>query len=158
MLGNTGHAPQKLFDPEGDELAASVQLASGILLTHACELDNRPKANVSLALIRPLRTLPEPSKEAIRFGRHLSFLYLPQNDAPPFEESYVDFSRITSLRRAALPLGRRILSASEQLLRALYVGLARYYTRFDINPSEMAGLVAQAISEASKPEEEAIDS
>jgi hypothetical protein len=155
VLGDTRHVPQqRQFNPQGDELAASVQLGSAMLLTHACEVDNRPRATVSLALVRPLRTVPDASKEAIKSGRNLSFLYLPENDAPPFEESYVDFSRITSLRPDALSPDRRILSSSQQLLQALYVGLVRYFTRFDLNLSEIDDLVARAILEASIPERE----
>lgn len=146
-FGDTDRVPQQPFKPDADEGIATVQLANAILLTHGCELDNRPGGNVLFALVRPMRTVPEEHREAIRGGRNISFLPLEDNDDPPLEESYVDFSRISSMKPEALPRVRRILSASPELLKALYLGIARYFTRFEIRPEELAGLVEQAGAE-----------
>lgn len=157
VLDDKDHAPKKAFDRHDDEVAARVQLAPGLLLTHACEIDNSPRACVAVALIRPLRTVPPESHEAITSGTNLRVLYLPENDDPAFEESYVDFSRITSLRLDALPREKRILSAAPDLVKALYVGLTRYSTRFDISPQLLEPLIGEAISEASQPPEPSAD-
>lgn len=151
VLGDKKRSPSNAFNPEGDELAAPVQLAPGMLLTHACEIDNRPTACVSVALIRALRTVPQENQEPIVAGENLAFLPLPENDDPPLEESYVDFSRVTSLRQDVLLSTQRILSPAPALLKALYVGMARYLTRYDIAPSLLEKLVEEAIAEATKP-------
>lgn len=153
MLSDESHTPKKSFNPENDELAARVQVARAMLLTHGCEIDNTRKACLSVALIRPLRHVPPEHREAIVSGRNVRYLPLPENDSPPFEESYIDFSRVTNLRPDALPLDRRILSASPDLLKALYVGVTRYITRYDIAPATLEQLVDEAISGASAPPE-----
>ena len=106
-LGDQERVPRQQFSPGGDEVIAPVQVAASILLTHACEIDNSTKACALVALIRPMRVVPQASCEPIRTGKNLRTLWLPENDAPRFEESYVDFSRITSLRLDALPLDKR---------------------------------------------------
>ena len=148
VLGGEGNVPTKPFDPNGDEVAVPVQVTNGILLTHGCEIDNRPKACVSLALIRPIAPLPGEAKENIRRGRNLSFMWLPDNDDPPLPESYVDFSRISAVRPAALDQGRRIVSASAELLEALYVGLVRCFTRWEISGELLALLVQESAPRA----------
>lgn len=153
MLGDKKRTPTQAFNVEDDELAARVQLAPGMLLSHACEIDNSATACVSVALIRPLRTAPKEHQEAIVTGRNVRFLPLPENDDPPFEQCYVDFSRVTSLRPWVLLARQRILSPAPALLNALYVGLARYITRYDIAPSLLERLVREAIAEANKPAE-----
>lgn len=141
------HPQARPFDPNGDEVIADIQMTYGILLTHACEMDNSRKANLAFALIRPMRPMPEEDRVRIRSGANLRVLHLPASDSAGLEESYVDFSRITSLRPQALDNMPRILSATSVLLTALYVGLARYFTRFDIDPDLLSDLVDQAIRE-----------
>jgi len=145
ILGDEDRAPKKPFNPNDDEVMAHVQLAQAILLTHGCEIDNRPKAALSVAIVRPIKSVPTgDAKEKIRSGENLSYLYLPENDYPTLEQSYVDFSRISALKPEALPLDPRILSASPELLRALYIGLLRYFTRWDIEPELLESLVLDA--------------
>lgn len=147
-LGDAAHQPQRTFDPSGDEYVGQVQVAHALILTHACEIDNSPRATITLGLIRPMRAVPEDARSAIRDGRNIRFLYLPANDDPPLAESYVDFSRLTSIRRQALPQDKRILSLTETTLKALYVGLIRYVTRFELPDAEILGLVRRAVEDA----------
>ena len=148
LLRDQEHTPRAPFDPEGDEAASVVQLAPALLLTHACEIDQSPKACVNVALIRPLRNVPEGARDAILRGENLRLFPLPENDDPPLEPSYVDFSRVTSLRQNALVACQRIASASPDLLKALYLGLVRYITRYEMTGDSLDTLVEQAIVEA----------
>ena len=157
VLDDESHTPRQPFNRQGDEVAAKIQLAPGMLLTHACEVDNSPRACVGVALIRPLGPVPPESREAITSGKNLRLLYLPENDVPAFEESYVDFSRITSLRLDAIPREKQILSAAPDLVKALYVGMTRYFTRFDISSPMLEPLIAEAIPEASQLPEPTAD-
>ena len=146
-LGDANRQPPKAFNPNLDETVAKLQLTKAIVLTHSCEMDNSPKATLTLGLIRPMRTYPEEGQDAIREGRNVRLLYLPANDAPELEESYVDLSRLTSLRRNVLPEENRVLSASDQLLKALYMGLMKYFTRFEVDEASIVPLVEQALAE-----------
>lgn len=126
-----------------------MQVADAIVLTHACELDNtNPRATVILGLIRRMRDVPEGSRTAIREGRNLRLLYLPQNDDPPLEDGYIDLSRVSSVRREALTEGCRILSATDTLLKAVYLGLIKYLMRFEVDEVLIDPLVQRAIGEA----------
>lgn len=149
--GSDGRTPQgKAFNPDDERLYANLQMAPAMLLTHACEIDNSPKAMVLVALMRPLRSVGVEQHAPIKEGRNLRFLYVPPNDDPPLAESYVDFSRITSVRRQVLP-DRPALSVSPLMLKAVYVGLVRYFTRSDVEPALLDSLVAKAIDEARAP-------
>lgn len=152
-VGDEGHLPQQAFNPNGDTFVGTIQVASGVLLTHSCEFDNSPRATVTFGLIRPMRTVPDDARAAIRQGRNLRLLYLPANDAPMMEESYIDLSRLTSIRLQAVGQGTRLLSATDSLLKAIYVGLIRYVTRFEASEDEIALLVQRAIAEADLPQQ-----
>ena len=67
-----------------------------MVLTYDCEID-KDKKHRHLALIRPLGPLPAQDQQTIRERRNVSYCYLP---AYPdiFEESYVDFRRMTTVR------------------------------------------------------------
>lgn len=146
-VGDEERQPQQAFNPNGDHFVGTVQLANAILLTHSCEVDNSPRSTVTFGLIRPIRLVPEDAREAIRAGRNLRLMYLPANDGPAFEESYVDFSRLTSVRREAVREDARVLSATDLLLKAIYLGLVRYVTRFEVSEDEIKPLVQQAMEE-----------
>lgn len=147
-MESDGRAPQgKAFNPDDEILPTNMQLAPAMLLTHACEIDNSPKAMVLVALIRPLAPVEAKQHPAIKEGRNLRFLYLPPNDEPKLNEGYVDFSRVTSVRRQVLPESPA-LSASATLLKAVYVGLVRYFTRADVEPALLNALVIKALDEA----------
>jgi hypothetical protein len=145
VLGDGERAPQQAFKRDGDEFVGNVQQARAMILTHSCELDNSPRATVTLVLIRPMRNLPDEAKSAIREGRNLRLLYLPANDEPPLEESYVDLSRVTSIRRGALNDDQRYLSATRDLLLAVYMGIVKYYTRFEVDEESLVPLVERAL-------------
>ncbi len=149
VYGDEDRAPQQAFDPNKEEVVAQAALGAGILLSQGCEIDHSPQ--IWLALIRTLRSVPLEHQDAVVSGANFRFLYLPENDDPPFEASYLDFSRITTVRVAAMTAYNRILSASDDLIRALYVGITRYITRFDLRPTVLNDVVARAISEASEP-------
>ena len=126
-----------------------VQVADAIVLTHACELDNAsPRATVTLGLIRRIQDVPEASRPAIREGRNLRLLYLPENDNPALEEGYIDLSRISSVRREVLTDDCRILSATDTLLKAVYLGMIKFVTRFEVDEALIDPLVQRAIDEA----------
>ncbi len=144
-VANQTTSPIKPFNPLDDEAIARVQTASAVVLTHGCEIDGRPRACLVVALARPIRTVPTANdQENIRRGATLSFLWLPPNDEPPMEESYIDFSRLTSLRREALRPEDKILSASEELTKALFLGVTRYFTRWDIPEETLTQLALEA--------------
>jgi hypothetical protein len=134
---------QPPFNPNDDEAAVQMQLASALLLTQGCEIDNSPGACVQLALIRPLRAVSEENKESIREGRNSRYMYLPPNDDPLMEEGYVDFSRISSVRQEALEIGRRILSGAPELVQALHILLLRYFARWDLSEDIVQRLIAE---------------
>jgi hypothetical protein len=147
-LGNSELQPKQPFDPNRDEFVGTFQLADAVLLTNSCEMDNSPKANLTFALIRPLRTVPEEHRDAMVSGDNARVLYLPANDDPEFEESYIDFSRLSSLRPDAVQIANRVVSATEGLMKGIYVGFVRYVTRFVVEGDEIEALVQKAIDEA----------
>jgi hypothetical protein len=146
VLGDQEIKPQQAFNPDGDFAVASVQSANAILLTHSCELDNSPRAQIAFALIRSMAPLQEDAKSTIRSGGNRRLLYLPPNDDPELIESYVDLSRVTTIRRDAVPEQRRLLSLTEASLTALYFGLMRYFTRHIADEEAIAQLAHDALT------------
>jgi hypothetical protein len=149
-VGDEAHRPQQAFDPNGDEVVGRVQVAHALVLTHACEIDNSPKATIIVGLIRAMKFVPEDARAAIRDGRNRRLLYLPPNDEPLLEESYLDFSRLTSIRREALRDDHRILSLTQTTLKAVYLGLTRYLMRYELPEVEIDALVQKAIEDAAR--------
>lgn len=141
----------KRFALERDEIVLPVQVTFGILLTHGCEFDNSPNADVLVALARPLGVVPLDAQDAIRAGRNKRVFPLPENDDPHFAESYIDFTRITSLKPDQVTHLERILSPSKELLSALYTAIAVYFFRLKLDPALQAEAVARAIEEADRP-------
>ncbi len=138
----------RAFDPNQDEVVAACQVGYAMILGNACDWDNSPTAPVPLALVRPLRTLPQDAHPAIRQGENGRFLHLPANDEPAFEESYVDFARATTVRASVLPSFIRLLSPSSELLAALYAALAYFYSRMDLAVHDLAQRAEAALMQA----------
>lgn len=138
-----------VYVPRGTPFTGTVQVAKGILLTHSCELDNsNSRATITFGLIRPLANVQEEFKAPIREGRNLRLLYLPSNDDPLLEEGYVDLSRLSSVRREAVSDDQRLLSATDTLLKAIYLGLIKYVTRFEVDEAAIDSVVQRAMDEA----------
>jgi hypothetical protein len=139
---------QQHFNPNADEAIVPVQVARGMIMSNACDWDNSATAPVLIALVRPLEFLPADAQEHIRQGRNGRYLHLPENDEPQFEESYVDFARMTSVRVTALASHARLLSPNERLLAALYIGLTYFFSRCEPASDLVTDAVRRALDQA----------
>jgi hypothetical protein len=144
--------PQQAFNPSEDDIVVSCQVANAMIIGNACDWDNNRTAPVPIALVRPLRTLPNDAHDAIRRGENGRFLHLPENDDPALEESYVDFARTTSLRANVLDGYARLLSPSNELMTALYVALTYFYSRMEPDPARMNERAVIALRQADAEE------
>lgn len=123
-----------------------------MLLTHGCELDKPTPSDALMAIVRPMSSVPTERRGAIRAGRVKRVMPLPENDAPYLPESYVDFSRLTSIAPDVVASARRILSPSEELLSALYTAMTVYFTRLELVPDVQQQAVEEAVREANTPQ------
>lgn len=126
-----------------EQVASVATLASGIVLSHGCEIDKPDAKFRSVALVRAIpESLPESDKDTIRTNRNFSYFYLPAY-APTFSESYVDLRRISCLDASFIDLRLRIISLSDDSVRQLIAQLFLFVTRADIPQLDAIMLTAQ---------------
>ena len=145
--------PQQAIDLNNDEALAAIQVAHCMIVGNACDWDNRPTAPVPVALVRPLSTLPADQWDIVRNNANGRLLHLPENDHPPFAESYVDFARVTAIRADVLPTYARLLSPTAELLIAFYIASAYATSRLDLDKAAARGAAEKAAREADEPAE-----
>ena len=115
------------WDKESVEAIGKKRFA--IVLTHDCEIENDDEEHYrQVALIRALSGVSNPAdRQTIVDDAHIGRLYLPSYP-PDLPESYIDLRAITTLRRAALPPGLRVVSFTDHGREWLQAGLIRYFT------------------------------
>lgn len=129
-----GTAPKDDFkwtlEREGDSIVARGIIGSAILLSDDCEIAN-DEDHRTVALIKPWDNLPEGSQQKVSEGEHHCFFELPaQAEDPPWEHSYVDFRRLTTIRPKVLnKKEHHYASASPELRRALATAFWEYLMR-----------------------------
>ncbi len=115
---------------EPEQVVATCFLAKGIILTHGCEIDKDPKHRI-VALLRPLRTVPQEHHDIVRSNQDFSSLYLPEYPGI-LEESYVDFRRISTVHSDLILPENRLASLTTVGLQALLTKLFLYITRANV--------------------------
>jgi hypothetical protein len=106
-----------------------------IIMSHHCDV--RFKDIIQIAPIYPLSELNSSNQGDCRSNRMKNFFYLPSNESVNLEESYVNFSLLTTYPKSLLDISNRITSISEGSLDQLHERLLIYYTRKklkDISP------------------------
>lgn len=116
---------------KGEDIIAEGILAKAVMMTHDCEIEKDDKHR-ALALIRPWSTIPAEHQEKVRQGLRYRFFWLPAQNDPDFEESYVDFRRLTTVRPGALLEQHRILAMTERMREAIGAAFIKFITRKDI--------------------------
>jgi hypothetical protein len=115
----------------GESIICDGILAKAVMMTHDCEIEKDDKHRV-LALIRPWGTIPAEFQDKVRQGRRYRFFWLPAQNDPDFEESYVDFRRLTTVRPKALDDNHRILAMTERMREALGAAFIKFITRKEV--------------------------
>src|SRR6266568_2258180 len=110
-------------------------MIAGIVLSHSCEMDKDFKHRI-VALIRPLGNVPSEGQEIIRANDNFSACYLPAF-GEIMGESYVDFSRITTLHPDFLQNAERIVSLTDKAVKYIQTQFFRYLTRRDVSPEAL---------------------
>ena len=112
-----------------ESVRAEGQVGLAVILTHDCEIENPDSREHRLmAVVRPLLNLSPSDREIVRGNRHFGRMWLPAWDAVELPESYVDFRRITTLRKDALPHDHRIASMTDVGRELLQKFTIRYLT------------------------------
>lgn len=149
LRSSTGRGGAKLYQPyehgsaapppggfrltqQGEDVVSSCQMAWGIVLTHSCEIDKPDTKLVSVLLVRSLRPLPEATQATIREGRNYSTFFLPASSDGQFNESFIDFRRVTCIDRAYIGPETRLFSLSDEAVRAFLAKFFLYITRADV--------------------------
>lgn len=131
--------PEQLKDDRPHPANAMNVRASGVVLTHDCEIDkdDKERASILVGLVRDLSEIEEDDREGIRqYTRHRAF-YLPggEQTGPGGEHSYlredgyIDLRRITSIRRGTLEQLKRKAAMNEDGRLMLQEHLFRFFTR-----------------------------
>lgn len=116
---------------EPEQISSTCHLARGIILSHSCEIDKDSKHRL-IALVRPLQPIPAENQEIIRRNQDFSYFHLPACPGA-FDESYVDFRRISSIHPDLINSNHRLASLNEEGLGALLVEFFLYITRSDVH-------------------------
>ena len=101
--------------PQKASWSSKGQSGYGILLYHYCDIqpDRHGHANRLIALVRAIDPrLPEVQKDILRQNGNFYYFYLPADPESAFEESYVDFSRISCIAPQHVDAGQRLMSLS----------------------------------------------
>lgn len=135
--GRRAFAPHDADDPPSggftweskESVRAEGQVCLAVVLTHDCEIENPDSREHRLvAVVRPLLNLSTGDRETIRSNRQFGRMWLPAWDEVELPESYVDFRRITTLRKDALPDDHRIASMTDVGRELLQKFTIRYLT------------------------------
>lgn len=122
-------AQPQLFGAQDETMLTRGNLGRAVILTHGCEIDKDTRYRL-IALVRPIAGLRTHVVEEIRSNSRRRFFHLPpESELYNFEESYIDFRRITTVTGSVLETASRILSMQEHLRESMSEALIVYFTR-----------------------------
>lgn len=111
-------------------IAAGCRYTKAILITHDCEIDKEHVKTLIVCPVLPLSSLASKSQDLVRRNRVYSRLHLPRY-REALVESFVDLAQFSTIEKAHLANGQRILSLSDLGRHALYLQLIRWLTRWE---------------------------
>jgi hypothetical protein len=112
---------------EPDQIVSSCHLATGIILTHDCEIDKDSKHR-TIILVRQFGQMRENDAQIIREHKNRRFFYLPRW-GNALEESYVDFRRVSCVDPRLVNLDQRVASLTDWGRKQFLMAYFMYITR-----------------------------
>ena len=124
--------PFSAFDNKnGQSIIAGCKRQCAILINHDCEIE-KPQTRRWLACpVMPISRLAPENQDRVRRNRIYAMLYFPRY-REVLQESFVDFSQITTLHGDYVRTGKRLTSLSDTGRRAFYVQFIRWLTRWEL--------------------------
>jgi hypothetical protein len=81
-----------------------------------------------ISVIRPWRELPDDSQARVLAEKEYRFFGFPALP-PHYDDSYLDFRRLTTVTEAVLTPDRRLASLTDELAKALREAFVRFITQ-----------------------------
>jgi len=122
---------EKLALGEKDRFLGNGQLGRAVLLTHSCEIDKDERYRV-VALVRDMSALADNQVAEIREGGRRRFFPLPGEPEFDFQESYIDFRRLTTVRGALLRKRKPFMTMTDALRASMAEAYIEYITRAEL--------------------------
>lgn len=110
----------------GELVAATCQIARGMVLTRDCDIDSEGRATVALVRVVPPNMQEENKAIIRRNGNHAHFYLVSIDDMP---ESFVDFTRLTTLDLAYMRGITKVASLAQRTVEALLMQYILYRAR-----------------------------
>jgi hypothetical protein len=124
--------PFSAFDNNaGQNVIAKCKQTKAIILTHDCEIDKPQATHSHLCPVVPLSKLKPETQDRVKRNRIYSMFFLPRY-GEVLPDSFVDFTRISTVGMDFIKGGKRIVSLSDQGRYGLYAQFIRWLTRWEL--------------------------